>query len=54
MEQLATLWVLNLSDGSHSLLDIAERSGIAFGELDAAARDLREARLLGERSWSLT
>ena len=26
----ARLWVLNLSDGEHSLLDIAERSGIPF------------------------
>ena len=26
----ARLWVLNLSDGQHSLLDIAERSGISF------------------------
>ncbi|MGE0312091.1 MAG: DUF4910 domain-containing protein [Lautropia sp.] len=28
--QLALLWVLNLGDGEHSLLDIARRSGIAF------------------------
>jgi aminopeptidase-like protein len=28
--QLAMLWVLSLADGRHSLLDIAERSGIAF------------------------
>ena len=26
-EQLAMLWVLNQSDGRHSLLDVAERSG---------------------------
>ena len=26
----ARLWVLNLSDGEHSLLDIAERSGLPF------------------------
>ena len=29
---LARLWVLNLSDGKHSLLDIAERSGIVFDD----------------------
>ena len=29
--ELALLWVLNLSDGRHSLLDIAERSGLEFG-----------------------
>jgi aminopeptidase-like protein len=28
--QLAMLWILNLSDGNNSLLDIAERSGIRF------------------------
>jgi aminopeptidase-like protein len=26
--ELAMLWVLNLSDGSHTLLDIAEESGL--------------------------
>jgi aminopeptidase-like protein len=29
-EEIAILWVLNLSDGEHSLLDIAERSGMKF------------------------
>ena len=32
--EMALLWVLNLSDGGHSLLDIAERSG-AFVRLDS-------------------
>jgi aminopeptidase-like protein len=27
---LAMLWILNLSDGAHSLLDIAERAGMSF------------------------
>ena len=31
--EMAMLWVLNLSDGRHSLLDIAERAGLQF-ELD--------------------
>ena len=35
--QLALLWVLNLSDGQHSLLDIAERSGLPFEQLCRAA-----------------
>ena len=26
-DQMALLWVLNLADGQHSLLDIAERAG---------------------------
>lgn len=35
--EMAMLWVLNLSDGSSSLLDIAERSGLPFGVIGAAA-----------------
>jgi aminopeptidase-like protein len=42
----ARLWVLNLSDGSHSLLDIAERSGMPFALLSEAAESLTEAGLL--------
>ena len=34
---LAMLWVLNLSDGRHSLLDIAERSRLPFSVIDDAA-----------------
>ena len=44
--ELAMLWVLNLSDGSHSLLDIAERAGLKFELILAAADSLVEARLL--------
>jgi aminopeptidase-like protein len=44
--ELAMLWVLNLSDGRHSLLDIAERSKLAFPALNAAARALEAAGLL--------
>ena len=44
--QMAMLWVLNLSDGEHSLLDIAERSRLAFRELRRAARALEGAGLL--------
>jgi aminopeptidase-like protein len=42
----ARLWVLNLSDGDHSLLDIANRSGIPFPAISAAAELLRESGLL--------
>ena len=42
----ARLWVLNLSDGQHSLLDIAERSGIAFPMIRDAADLLHENGLL--------
>jgi aminopeptidase-like protein len=42
----ARLWVLNLSDGEHSLLDIAERSGVPFSTIRNAAEVLSEAGLL--------
>lgn len=42
----ARLWVLNLSDGQHSLLDIAERSRIAFPMIRDAADLLHESGLL--------
>ena len=42
----ARLWVLNLSDGKHSLLEIAERSGLRFEAINRAAADLRECGLL--------
>jgi aminopeptidase-like protein len=43
---MAMLWVLNLSDGSHSLLDIAEKSGMAFGLIHLAAEALARTELL--------
>lgn len=42
----ARLWVLNLSDGQHSLLDISERSRIAFPMIRDAADLLHENGLL--------
>jgi aminopeptidase-like protein len=42
----ARLWVLNLSDGEHSLLDIAERSGIPFAMVSSAAKLLLQNGLL--------
>lgn len=47
--ELALLWVLNLSDGQHDLLAIAERSGIRFGEIAAAAEALVMCGLLKPR-----
>ena len=44
--QRAVLWVLNLSDGSHSLLDVAWRSGLPFAAVRGAADRLVEAGLL--------
>ncbi|MEU3273755.1 DUF4910 domain-containing protein [Saccharomonospora sp. NPDC006951] len=46
--QLAMLWVLNLSDGEHDLLGIAERSGLPFDSLVVAADALCAAGLLKE------
>ena len=40
VDELALLWVLNLSDGDHSLLDIAVRSGRDFDSVRAAAEAL--------------
>ncbi len=42
----ARLWVLNLSDGDHSLLDIVERSGISFSGISEAANLLCQNGLL--------
>ncbi|MDD5462472.1 MAG: DUF4910 domain-containing protein [Methylococcales bacterium] len=46
--ELALLWVLNMSDGDNSLLDIAERSGIGFTAIQEAARILSTSDLLKE------
>jgi aminopeptidase-like protein len=46
--QLAMLWVLNLSDGCHTLLDIADRSGLRFDLIKSAADALAEHDLLRE------
>ena len=42
----ALLWVLNQSDGTHSLLEIAKRSGIDFNTVRQAASELESAKLL--------
>lgn len=44
--QMALLWTLNLADGRHSLFEIAERSGLPFAEIRAAADALRAVGLL--------
>ncbi|MCB0565129.1 MAG: DUF4910 domain-containing protein [Phaeodactylibacter sp.] len=48
--QMALLWVLNLSDGEHSLLDIAERAGYPFEVIQRASEMLVEVGLLAEVS----
>jgi aminopeptidase-like protein len=48
--ELAMLWVLNLSDGQHSLLDIAERSGLKYEVVQRAAMDLQQHHLLSRQT----
>jgi hypothetical protein len=40
------LWVLNLADGAHSLLDIAERANLPFGLIRRTAQVLQQQGLL--------
>jgi aminopeptidase-like protein len=42
----ALLWVMNLADGAHDTLDVAERAGLPFNLVDEAARALEEVDLL--------
>jgi aminopeptidase-like protein len=46
--ELALLWVMNMSDGRHSILDIAERSGLPFADLRQATDLLLRHALLKE------
>ena len=45
-QQMALLWVLNLSDEKHSLLDIAEQAGLPFASIRTAASALAATDLL--------
>ena len=47
-QEMAMLWVLNLSDGQYSVLDIAERSGLKFDSVRKAATELLAHGLLAE------
>jgi aminopeptidase-like protein len=47
--ELALLWVLNFSDVDHTLLDIAERSGLEFSIIRRAADALCQHNLLEAR-----
>jgi len=46
--EMALFWVLNLSDGTNTLLDIAERSGLEFQLTYEAASALKQHELLEE------
>jgi aminopeptidase-like protein len=43
---MATLWILNLSDGVHSMLDIAQRAELPFEVIRRTAERLEQHRLL--------
>lgn len=45
-QEMAMFWVLNLSDGTYSLLDIAERADMPFALIKQTADRLEEAGLL--------
>jgi aminopeptidase-like protein len=47
-KEMAMLWTLNFSDRAHSLLDIAERSGVKFEYIRQAAETLQRHELLRE------
>jgi aminopeptidase-like protein len=47
-QEMAILWILNLSDGQHSLLDICEKSGIGFSSIKEVADILLKHNLLLE------
>jgi len=44
--EMALLWVLNYSEGNHSLLDIATRANLPFADIRVAADALIKANLL--------
>jgi aminopeptidase-like protein len=50
MRAMAYLWVLNQADGTRTLLDIAERAGMPYHVLLAAARALTRVDLLADAS----
>jgi aminopeptidase-like protein len=53
-KNMAMLWVLNLSDGEYSLLDIAERATLPFSIIHGAAKLLEEHGLLAPAETQLS
>jgi aminopeptidase-like protein len=51
---MAMLWILNLSDGTHSLLDVAERANLPFMIVRSTAQVLEEHGLLSRHPSGLT
>ena len=48
LKELVLLWVLNLSDGYHTVLDIAERADVSFQRVFEAVEALLKVELLKE------
>ena len=46
LRKMAVLWCLNLADGNHRLLDIADRAAIPFETIKQVAASLEEKGLL--------
>jgi aminopeptidase-like protein len=44
--EMCLLWLLNMSDGRHTLLDVSERAAIPFATVRRAADELQDASLL--------
>ena len=53
-DSMALLWVLNLSDGTQSLLDIAERSKLPFSVVRETAHKLEEHGLLAGQGYNIS
>jgi len=46
IDMMAVYWVLNLADGTNSLLEIAERSKVPFAQISSAAEILLRRGML--------
>ena len=46
MDEMALLWVLNMSDDKHSLLDISDKSGLNFDLIKNATDVLLKHKFL--------
>lgn len=46
LQEMALLWVLNMADGHHTLLDMAERADAPFEAIHAAAQALKNCELV--------
>ena len=44
--EMALLWTLNLTDGQHSLLDIAQKAKMPFDTIKQASKALKKCDLL--------